>query len=706
MTSHSEMITGLSNTQDLDEDNREMSKEADLFLNKRDGMWEPSIFNAWSARPRYTIDQVNPVLDGIMGEMDAMDFGISCTPNGGGATREMANTYAGIMRSIENLSKARYTYKQASRVMVGQGLAGWRVVQKERIGNPFVQDLVIEAIPNFRERVWFDEGSVERTNADAKEGWVLSSIPRAEYDAKYPKGSGLSVGDGNRSQAYYNRSQDNIILGEYYRQKLVKKQFVMMSTGKVYEKTAEFDSVVDDMVALGLQVLETREALQPVFYHQLFDGGDFLNDAVETAFNTIPLVPVYANWGITEHKTIYWGLIEKLMDPQRILNYSESKKVAESSLKPVEKVWITKDQMESPDVLESLASANVNADPHQPYDHVDGQAPPFKQPAMQPDTVLIETAQSSKQYIRDTSNFNEAARGVGLSGQSGETIDKLQNKGNIGNFKYFTAMEIAIGRTAEICTPAIPIVYDTPQEMMLINIDGTEESYKILDTVVDQATGREVVLNDLSVGNYQMSCSAGPAFQSKQQQVSKSMLAAANVVPAVMEMGADVFLRSLDNEAMGLVADRMRRQLLEAGKIPPEQMTEEELQYMEERMKNAQPDPMAQAQLGIAQAEIKKADAMTQDVFSKMEERQAKSQADMQKMIIDMNLKQEQLIQSRDANLIKMIEAQADVLNTQTDTLKKLRETMGEEAVVSGSVVKTFEDQVDIVDELQDNQQN
>lgn len=706
MPSHSEMIISLQNSQDLDEDNRLMAKEADLFLNKRDGMWEPEIFRAWSNRPRYTIDQVNPVLDGVMGEMDAMDFGISCTPNGGGATRKMADKYAGIIRSIENMSKARYTYKHASRVMVGQGIAGWRVVQQERKGNPFVQDLAIKAIPNFRERVWFDEGTVERTAEDAQEAWILSSMPRYEYDKAYKDGSGMSVGDNQQYHAYSDTKADNIILGEHYKQRMVKKTYVMMNNGKIYEKTPEFDAIVDDLIKAGLKVIDTRESKQPVFYHQIFDGSDFLNDAVETVFNTVPVVPVYANWGVSEHKTIYWGLIEKLMDPQRILNYAESKKVAESALKPVEKVWITKDQMESPDVIESLASANVNADPHQPYDHVDGQQPPFKQPAMQPDTVLMETAASHKQYIRDTSNFNEAARGVGLSGQSGETIDKLQNKGNIGNFKYFTAMEIAIGRTAEIMVPAIPLVYDTPQEMMLINIDGTKEDYQILDTVVDEETGKPVTINDLSVGNYQVSCSAGPAFQSKQQQVAKSMLAAANVAPAIMEFGSDIFLRSLDNDSMGLVADRIRKQMLETGKIPPEQMTEKELEYMEKRMKEAKPDPMAQAQLGIAEAEIKKAEAMTADVISKGEERQNKANIEIKKMMIDMSVKQEQLIQSRDDKLIKMILAQADVLNKQTDTLKKLKETIGVDTVSAPELIKTFADQVEIVDELQENQQN
>lgn len=706
---HSQVITSLENSQGSEEDSRDMAQEADLFLNARDGQWEPRIARAWVDRPRYTIDQVNPVLNGVLGEMARMDFAISCTPNGGGATVAMAEKYAGIIRSIENMSKSRYIYKHAARVMTGQGLSGWRVVTKERVNNPFVQDLVIEEITDFKQRVWFDDGTVKRTAEDAEESWVLSSIPLAEYNRLFPKGSGSSVSDGRKHNAYRQKKTDVVVIGERYFQKVVKKTFVLMSNGRIYEVTPDFDKVRDELLASGIAVTDERETDTIVMQHQLFDGADFLNDPVDTVFNSNPVIPCYANWDISENRIIYWGLVEKLMDPQRILNYAESKKVAESALKPVEKVWIEKGQAEDADVLEGLATANVNSDPHQFYNHVEGVPAPFKQPAQQPDGVLIETAASSKQYIKDTSNYNDAARGVGLSGQSGETVNRLQNKGNISNFEYYTAMEIAIGRTADVLTPAIPKIYDTPQEMNLINLDGTQESYNILDRVFDKETRQYVTINDLSVGNYQVTCSAGPAFQSSQQEAARNMLAAANAYPPIMERGSDIFLRNLNDPAMNLVADRMRKMLLEQGAIPDDQMTDEEKAYVAQKTEDAKQsqanDPLSQAQLGLAQAELKKAEAQVMDTVSKMEERQQKAQADLQKMIIDAQFKSEQLAQLQQEKLVKMISAQAEVLNTHTDTLKKLRDAMGVETVVGPGVIETYAEQVDVISEHQNNQQ-
>lgn len=716
-----EVLQGLRNSQDADEDNREMSKEADLFLNKRDGQWEPEIYSAWNERPRYTLDQVNPVLDGIMGEMDGMDFGCVVDPNGGGATIKMAEAYAGMIRSIENMSKAKYLYRHASRVMTGQGISGWRVKTALRKNNPFVQDLVIEGIPNFKERVWFDEGSTTRDASDAKEAYVLTSLTLDDYEELFPKGSGMSVGENRHYHAYTQVKHSEVVIGEFYFMTTVKKKYVMLNNGKIFIYDEDFQSIQDELLAKGIKVVDEREIDKPVFKHQLFDGSDFLAPATDTVFSTCPVVPAYANWDLSENKVIYWGMVEKLMDPQRILNYAESKKVAESALKPIEKTWIEKGQAESADVREGLRTANTNSDPHQFYDHVDGVPPPFKQPPQQPDTVLVETAAASKQYIRDTSNFNAAVRGEGLSGQSNAALQNLQTKGNIGNYKYYNAMEIAIGRTGDLLVEGIPYIYDTPQEMMLINIDGTREGYNILETVYDNQSGRWVTINDLAVGTYQVTCTAGPAFKSQQAEASTKLLAGAQVYPPLLEMGADIFLRGLGSPAMGLVADRVRAKLVEGGMIPVAQLTEEEKKHVEEMAKNAKPDPMAEANLGIAKAEIEKAQANTKDIISKIEERGIKAEAankqmmidtqlsvqelqgEQKKMMIDFQLKQQELQDKSQDKMLAMMTAQADVLNIHADTLKKITEALTMQQ--TPGAVGAYSDQVNIIEETQQNVQ-
>ena len=71
---HDYVLDLLTTAQDADRDNRQRAREAHLFLDKRDGQWEPYYWNLNDGRPRYTFDQANPIVDQIAGEMEQADF--------------------------------------------------------------------------------------------------------------------------------------------------------------------------------------------------------------------------------------------------------------------------------------------------------------------------------------------------------------------------------------------------------------------------------------------------------------------------------------------------------------------------------------------------------------------------------------------------------------------------------------------------------
>ena len=50
----------------------------------------------------------------------------------------------------------------------------------------------------------------------------------------------------------------------------------------------------------------------------------------------LPIVPVLANFDVIDGKVIYYGAVEKLMDPQRVFNYTKSREVEEGALAPRE----------------------------------------------------------------------------------------------------------------------------------------------------------------------------------------------------------------------------------------------------------------------------------------------------------------------------------------------------------------------------------
>ena len=108
VTKRSDVQKALESAQESQRDMRLIVKEVELFLHKKDGQWESSIIQQRGAsRPRYTFDMCNPIVDQVSGPLQRSDFAIKVRPAGGDATKDIAKTYAGLVRNTENLSKAK-----------------------------------------------------------------------------------------------------------------------------------------------------------------------------------------------------------------------------------------------------------------------------------------------------------------------------------------------------------------------------------------------------------------------------------------------------------------------------------------------------------------------------------------------------------------------------------------------------------------------
>lgn len=693
-STYTNMIGELQESQEADFDNREMQRECDRFLNQPGGQWESAIWARFKGKPKYTFDESNPLVDDIMGEMETAEFSIRVSPAGNAASKDIANIYEGIIRTIENISGASYIYMHSARVMVGTGADGWRIVQAYRDDDSFQQDLLIRKVPDWQNSVWFDPNAVEPTMEDANHAWVLTSMTKKAYDELYPKGSGMSVSNSYMYPTYYYKKPDEIIVGEYLYKKKRTRELALMSDGSVFEIDDDFDKVQNDMAKLGITIVRTRKRVYHDVYHRMFDGGDYLTGPKKTVFNLIPLVPVYGNYRVSEGKPIWWSLTSKIMDPQRVINYAESRKIEEGALAPRGKVWMTKDQAASPDVRQSLRTLNTNMEPVQFYDYVDNQLPPQYMGAPQSNPGLVETSQSAQAFITRTSGTFDEARGAAPAHRSGEAVGLLQKKADNPKRKWFRSVEIAIEHTAKILIPAIPKVYDTQQEMTLTGYDGRQDTVTIRRKVRDAETGQIVELNDLSKGKYDVVCSSGPAFQSRQQETSTAIMDYAAIDPTILQMGADILLSNLQSPGMDKLAERKRIQMLEAGLIPQSQMTQEEIKAAEEKAaKGPQETPTDRANLQIAAAQ-------EEDVKGKNTERAAKLELEQQKLQLkqlELQLKdqreRDRLAAEEQKQMVDAVSAVVEQIKMQSETLKNIREAMGVDAVVGPAPAKAYQEQ-------------
>ena len=93
----------IEEVQDSEQDQRELVQEQKIFCTEKDGQWDPDTTKMMNGRYRGTFDQVSPIIEQISGEMDEAQFAISVSPAGGDATEDTPETYAGLIRNIENI---------------------------------------------------------------------------------------------------------------------------------------------------------------------------------------------------------------------------------------------------------------------------------------------------------------------------------------------------------------------------------------------------------------------------------------------------------------------------------------------------------------------------------------------------------------------------------------------------------------------------
>lgn len=660
----------LGQTQDADEDNRKLSKEDHVFVTKPDGQWEQNIFDKFVNKPRYTFDQTTPIIDQIAGDIEKSNFDITIKPTGAGATKELADLRAGMTRNIENISQAQRIYSMAARNMVTSGIDHWMVATEFLDETSFDQDLVIKPIHNSIDRVWFDLGAQEQDKSDADHGWLLSAVPIDEFKEKNPDRSGKSVGDGRETDVYHNKAE-MVIIGHLFFRKKTKEELIKTSLDRVFLNDEKWKKIKDELAAGGETVKDTRKVEISTFFMRKFDGEGWIGEAKKTVFSSIPLVPVYGNYQVIENKMLYRGVVRKLKDSQRVLNYSQSREIEEGALAPRAKTWMTKEQAKGhTDTLETL---NTNTDPVQIYNHVEGHALPFTTGGAQINPGLRTITESMRNLMGSTAGIFAAGMGDNPGLQSGVAIERLQNKSNNITVNYYSSIEVGVCRTATIINEAYPKVYDAERQQRILNIDGSDEMKVINQSVIDSETGKRIILNDMSIGKYTSTCKAGPSFSSQQSETVESILKVAAVDPSVLQIGQDIFLSNINAPGLDKVAERSRLQLLQAGVIPESQMTEEEKIAAQQAAQQPKEETaemvLAQGELMKGQAALQRNELLFQRDQSDAAFKQQKSQNDMIVKAQELQLKAQKL----------QLDAQKQELEFSEEIAKLDRETQKQE---------------------------
>lgn len=637
-------LAAFAKAQSGEHDNRELSREEDTFCLEKGGQWEDNVVNAMGNRPKFTFDKVNPIIDDIMAEVEGMDFGIRVRPAGGGATKELSETYAGVIRYIENLSDASTVYRQSTRRICRRGVdfirldTGWS-------GEGFDQDILIKSVPDSVNRVWLGYHE-KQDGSDAKDAWQLRAMDSKEFEKKYGRPC-INVGIDSDDYTKEERSDVATFL-EYLCARPYEKTLALLSNGKVIELTKETQSIIDELALVGVTVERTRKVPAVKVYSRFLDGQDWLGEEMLTVWDSIPVIPVYGNFELFDGNISYSSITRRLMDAQRVYNYARSREIEEGALAPRKKLLMTAKQVSNKLTQKQLSEMNTSADPVLIYT-ADGEAPPpFETAGPQINPNLANTAAASNQDMAEQGGVYSAQQGANPRYQSGWAVEQMISKGDAKTTKWLNSTAIAVRRIANMIIAAIPKVYDNQRQLRILNDDGTDDMVTINEEVIDQQTGRVVTVNDLSQGKYDVVVELDKAFKSRRNEAAERLIALAGIDQSLMIEAADIVYGSIDVPGAEQIRQRKRAAMLKQGMIPDTQMTDEEKQEADMLIQQQQQQaaqqaqqmaPVTQAMIANYESLIKERDAKTMKVIEDMQLEQEKLMASIAKQQQDFALK-------------------------------------------------------------------
>jgi hypothetical protein len=523
-------------------------------------------------RPCLTYNRLPQFIRQVTGEARQNKPAIKVVPVDDGSDVDLAEIYSGLIRNIENQSHADEVYISAFENAVTGGIGGgWRVVTEYTNDDAFDQDIRLKRITNPFAITW-DPGAKEFDKSDAAWCFVHEWITKEQFEARFPKNVPADwVSDFRAEATRHWINGERVRLAEYWVKKPVKKTLGMFE-GRVIEVTPALSKFTYE---------QTREVDAFEVCRYLLSGHDVLEGPDPFPSKYIPIVPCFGPEEWIDDRVRHVSLIRHAKDPQRAYNYWQTVIAEKIALAP-KSPWLV-----TPTMIAGLEDfwnrANTSNDPYLPYNQDGGMRPTREAPAAVNSAEIQQSAQAIDD-LKATMGMYDASLGASGNETSGRAIIARQREGDNATFAWIDNLARSIQHTGRILVDIIPKIYDTQRIVRILGEDGSQEM-----TPINWVQGMEIV-NDITVGKYDVEITVGPSYRTRRQESAESMLAFVQAMPQAAAVAADLIARNLDWPGADEIADRLKRSL------PPQITSEEEV--------GPAPDPMQGIAMAKAEAEI------------------------------------------------------------------------------------------------------
>jgi len=525
------------------------------------------------SRPCLTINKVDAYCRQIANQQRQQRPRIKVHGMNNQADAKVAEIITGICRHIEVNSDADDAYDNAFDFAVRMGWGYWRIDTDYVRDDSFNQEIYIRRINN-PFTVYFDPNSIMPDGSDAEKCLITEVISKEVFRSMYPDaddGGNFNARGTGDSNAEWIMKED-IRIAEFFYTERKRVKLILLSDGtQVYEDEMPSKDMMD---LAGIQEVSRRETWKKEIKWCKLTAMEILEEGV-WAGKYIPIIPIYGQQLIVENKRKKFGLVRMAKDPARMYNYWATSLTESVALAPKAKWLLAEGQDEGHE--NEWAQANIKATPVLRYKQtdIDGRiAPPPSriQPEAPPAGVMAAASGMNADLMAVIGIYDPSQLPTG--NMSGKAINGQQQQTDMTNFHYYDNLTRSIRWTGKILLDLIPKIYDTERVMRIIGDDGQPDLVTLNQRSQDEQ-GVAKVLNDVTVGEYDVVMDTGPGYNSKRQEAVDAMMTLLTADPALMTQAGDLIFRNMDFPGADVIADRLAAanpmaQIDDKSPVPPQ----------------------------------------------------------------------------------------------------------------------------------------
>lgn len=535
-------------------------------------------------RPCLTINRLPAFIKQVTNDARQNRPSITVHPVGDGGNKETAEILNGLIRNIQNVSRADIVYDTGLDFAVTMGFGYWVIRDQYTHDESFDKDLVIERVSN-PFSVYGDWEGKEATSADWNRAFITDLYTKKAFDKKWPtaEASSFAVETGDEDTALWF-VEDQVRVAEWWKRSEIIVPLLKLSDGSILNEDQYLDvgedgfSLKDVLDSQNITVQGTRDARSFKVVQRIITGCEVLEEN-EWKGKYIPIVPVYGDEININGKRHFQSLVRFAKDPARMFNYWRTASTELVALAP-KAPYIGAVGSFATDAAKWEQANNATL-PYIEYDMVQGAPPPQRQPFTGVPAGALQEALNASDDLKNIMGLHDASLGARSNETSGVAIKARQREGDVSTFNFIDNLSRAIEHTGTILVDLIPRHYNEARIIRCLKEDGSTFSVPINQpaapvqgaeqpapgqqaseyTVAPEHIEGMTKVFDLTTGKYDVTVAAGPSFTTRREEASEQMMEFIRVFPQSAPLIGDLLAKNLDWPGADEVAARLKAML-------------------------------------------------------------------------------------------------------------------------------------------------